>query len=475
MSAETTPEKTPPARAPRRWYRFSLRALLIVGPLLALGIGLGVKAWYPRYLEKRSVAAIEAKSGVVVRDKAQNIEAVEFITTGLTDKDLAGITPHLAVLPTLRTLVLYGNPITDDGLLPLEGVPQLTAVNLAGTKVTGKGIARLQDARPGLMVKLEPPLPKASRMAARKIYNHALLNVAVAPGGDKVLSGDAQGRLLFWDTATRSQVGFLKGHEDWAFSAVFHPEGKLLVTGGGDNVIRVWSWPDHRLTGTLRGHTGDVHCLAFTPDGETLVSTADDKTVRVWDWKKQEVRFVLEGHAGTIPGLAASPNSRTAASASRDDTIVLWDIERGVNLGTLRGHQGDVTSVSFDPSGRYLVSGSYDKTTRVWDVKQQTQGKVLSGHRDWVFQVRFSPDGRRIVSGGGDGLFCFDVPSGEVVWEAHDQKNVSGLAFTPDGTQVLASSADGTIAVRILATGELASMLRISPAALEQGGAEEAF
>jgi hypothetical protein len=40
---------------------------------------------------------------------------------------------------------------------------------------------------------------------------------------------------------------------------------------------------------------------------------------------------------------------------------------------------------------------------------------------------------------------------------------------------VLASSADGTVAVRMLASGELASMLRISPAALEHGDAEEAF
>ena len=475
MSDETTPEKSPPVKTPRRWYRFSLRALLIVGPLLALGIGMGVRAWYPRYLEKKAVAAIEAKSGVVVRDKAKNIEAVEFVTTGLTDKDLASLAPHLAVLPTLRTLVLYGNPITDDGLQPLEGVAQLTTVNLAGTKVTQKGIVRLQSACPGLVVTLEPPLPKASRMAARTIYNHALLNVAVAPRGDKVLSGDAQGRVLFWETATRSQAGFLRAHQDWAFSAVFHPDGKLLATGGGDNVVRLWSWPDRSLVGTLRGHTGDVHCLAFTPDGETLVSTADDMTVRVWDWKKRAVRFVLADHSGTIPGLAVSADGKTAASASRDDSIGLWDIERGVGLGFLRGHQGDVTSVAFDPSGRYLVSGSYDKTVRVWDVQKQTQTKILSGHQDWVFQARFSPDGKRVVSGGGDGLFCFDEASGEIVWQAQDQKNVSGLAFTRDDTQVLASSADGTVAMRLLTTGELVSMLRISPSALAQGDVESGF
>ena len=134
-----------------------------------------------------------------------------------------------------------------------------------------------------------------------------------------------------------------------------------------------------------------------------------------------------------------------------------------------------MTSVSFDPSGRHLVSGSYDKTVRVWDVQQQSQIKVISAHRDWVFQVRFAPDGKRVVSGAGDGLFCLEVSSGEHVWQAHDQKNVSGLAFTPDGAQVLASSADGTVAMRMLATGELTSMLRVSPSALAQGDAESAF
>ena len=79
------------------------------------------------------------------------------------------------------------------------------------------------------------------------------------------------------------------------------------------------------------------------------------------------------------------------------------------------------------------------------------------------------------ISGGGDGLFCWDAKSGELVWEAHEQKNVSGLAFTADGKQVLASSADGTVAVRQLGTGKLVGMLRISPSALAQGDAELAF
>jgi WD40 repeat protein len=449
--------------------------LLVAGPLLALAIGLGVKTWYPRYLEKRAVAAIENLSGVIVRDDAQQIQSVEFVVTGLTDKDLAGIAPHLAVLPTLRTLVLYGNPITDDGLIALEKVPQLTAVNLAGTKVTKKGIARLEEKNPSLVVSLKPPMPKASRMAARDIFDHALLNVAVVPGGDKILAGDAQGRVLFWEGAGKPQTGFLRAHQDWTFSAVFHPEGKLLATGGGDNAIRLWSWPDCRLVATLSGHTGDVHGLAFTPDGKLLVSTADDKTVRAWDVPGRVARFVLTGHDGTIPGLAGSADSRFAASASRDDTIRLWDLGRGECVGTLAGHRGDVTSVSFDPTGKFLASGSYDRTVRIWDLAKQKEVKVFSRHQDWVFSVRHSPTGNSVVSGGGDGLVCWDSESGEVLWEARDQKNVSGLTISADGKQVLSSSADGTVAMRKLDSGELIGMLRVSPAALARPAAEVTF
>jgi WD40 repeat protein len=79
------------------------------------------------------------------------------------------------------------------------------------------------------------------------------------------------------------------------------------------------------------------------------------------------------------------------------------------------------------------------------------------------------------VSGGGDGLVCWDSESGEVLWEARDQKNVSGLTISADGKQVLSSSADGTVAMRKLDSGELIGMLRVSPAALARPAAEVTF
>ena len=106
--------------------------------------------------QQRAVQTIQGLDGIVVysnqgykprewlksylpRDYALTVTKVRFDKAGIDDDGLAVI----ANLPELTSLNLEGTKITDKGLAHIEGLTELTVLNLGGTKLTDKGLAHL--------------------------------------------------------------------------------------------------------------------------------------------------------------------------------------------------------------------------------------------------------------------------------------------------------------------------------------------
>jgi WD40 repeat protein len=448
MPDDSAPQPTalPPRR--RSWGRFSLRTLLIVAPLLAVMLGVGFRWWYPRYLERRAVEEITKLGGAITTDALANKTIVELPGKGITDAELGRLVPHLRNLAKLTDLMLVSNKVSDEGLLLLADIPQLKHVYVADTLITDAGITKLQQLRPNLLVDRRNPHIKAMTLAARPIFKHAILRLALAPDKSEIIAGSGDGKLRVFDLATQEMVRSHVAHDEWAFAVVFHPSGKWLATGGGDNLIKLWSWPELVEVGRFVGHEDDVHGLSFTPNGRQLVSTSDDLTVRIWDVATRELLHRLEGHDDTIPGLAISPDGTLAATASRDKTIRLWSIVTGECVRTLEGHTDDVMAVAFHPSGRELASASYDQSVRLWNLdakRQPAPPRVLKAGSDWLFSVAYSPEGDALLVAAGDGVRSWDRESGRLLWRSAEQRNVSHAIWLDSG-EAATSSADASIA-----------------------------
>ena len=99
-----------------------------------------------------------------------------------------------------------------------------------------------------------------------------------------------------------------------------------------------------------------------------------------------------------------------------------------------------------DPSGEWLALASEHELV----VVNRASGEVLrswSEHREWPVCAAPSLDGRWVISGDQDGsLHQHRLDNGNLKrrWEAHSQA-VTGLCFAPLGNVLLSASADGTI------------------------------
>jgi WD40 repeat protein len=70
----------------------------------------------------------------------------------------------------------------------------------------------------------------------------------------------------------------------------------------------------------------------------------------------------------------------------------------------------------------------------------------LRGHQGFVTQIALSPDERRLVSASADNtLRLWDLASGESRILRGHTGPVSDVAFSADGQQIVSTSADGTV------------------------------
>jgi WD40 repeat protein len=220
------------------------------------------------------------------------------------------------------------------------------------------------------------------------------------------------------------------------------------------------------------GHTGSIISVSFSSDGKQILSASIDNTIKLWDIASgREIRsFYVDG----LSSASFSPDGRYILAGSwRDRPALLLDSVTGQIIRTFSDHFGPL---SFSPDGKMIISSRYiDRTYHVgmglikdipyWDSDEETYDwhwvdyhsivlwdtitgqeiKVFSEHKGEFTSFWFSPDMSQILSSSDDGtITLWDIASGQ---EIRSYTVPTGsYTFSPDGRQILIRHfRDGTI------------------------------
>jgi serine/threonine protein kinase/WD40 repeat protein len=264
----------------------------------------------------------------------------------------------------------------------------------------------------------------------------------------------------------------------------FSPDGSRFALVTPDGAIQLFDLHSQRALKRLPVEP-PCEVVRFQPHGDLLaVCSTPSADVRVIDVESGKVVKTFQ-HPREVLFVNWDPTGKLLACACSDFLGYIWDVESGERQVVLRGHQAELMGAYFSHTGPFLASVSWDQTTRLWDSRTGRplisadgellafsaddrrlafRGKSGSGADDVrVFEfargdecrtlqeverrekgpnhVDISPDNRLLVSCGPDGVWVWDIATGERAAVINDGRKSLGFnstaLFHPNGTSVL--------------------------------------
>jgi WD40 repeat protein len=342
-------------------------------------------------------------------------------------------------------------------------------------------------------------------------------SLAVSPDGTRVMTAAGGGSIKVWSigadgSLSEARAPSLPAHEGIAWSAEWSHDGSRLATADASGAVRIWSAADGQLVARL-AEPDVVRRVAFSPDDRFLLTAGMRGVVTLWsvgeDLARHVIRdlpgetgerffqrgpgqllfdatgerlfvagglrtdpnavsgFRLEGgapardvvfrHPTSAPrSLALSPDGRLLASAALEPQpeIIVWDITTGERRASVPDTGNLVRSLAFSPDGATLVSGAAGGEVRFWDVEAggAEVGEALE-LGPGVFGVAFTPDGSKLVASGDViTVWSFDQRSRRVRRLGTLKGRTGqplGLALSPDGRRLAEGSAGSKACARL--------------------------
>jgi WD40 repeat protein len=311
--------------------------------------------------------------------------------------------------------------------------------------------------------------------------------LAVDPrGGQRLVTGDLQGKLAWWDVSTLRKIKEkVAAHTPAVFVVRYRPDGGQCASAGPDGLVRLWS-----RRGAPRGNLAapqltqgkrpvPIFDLAYSPDGRQLAAGADDGCAYVWDTAS---RRLVHRFPAFEPGTSAKDRAATRLayvsgrclfSGSWDGSLRQWDTRTGhqtkhpgwSHRTTVAGNR-EVRALAVRPGGRELATAGADRAIAIWDIRLGKLVARLEGAAPPMTEKWFYPPQVSAFCADHHLLITADqLPSDAFLrsWDTrtlrerrtyadlpqrktfHNFHRVSALAIHPDGSRFVSPEPDGTL------------------------------
>ncbi|KAK4052015.1 hypothetical protein OIO90_004545 [Microbotryomycetes sp. JL221] len=288
-----------------------------------------------------------------------------------------------------------------------------------------------------------------------------------ADGGQLFVTGGLDKNVILYNRSTDKIVATLKGHKDKVTSVIASPtieDGipSFLVSGSVDKAVRLWSPSGSK---TVYGTSsvslgGEVTSVALHPSKSLVGAASSDGTWSIIDIASGKPVIAL---TGSLPADVAQGTSNTAfafhpdgaifAVGSSDSKIRIFDTVSGKCIASFEGHSQvggqAVSSLSFSENGYTLASSAIGSNQiKLWHLSKLTNSANIELPQGHVINVvKFDESAQFLAVGGTDVRVYQNKTWAELCKSEDNGAEVTGVAFTALGKEVLVAGIDRTVRV----------------------------
>jgi len=281
-------------------------------------------------------------------------------------------------------------------------------------------------------------------------------SVALVPGTRNVVTSAYDSAVGCFNLDT-GEVELLGYHDHLVNSITVNAEGTFAASCSSDYSICIWDLKKRNKLHSLKGHDDDVEDFAFV-DSETGVSASRDRRMIVWNLRTGTIRRTLEGHEKDVLAVAAQGDS--IYSAGDDKTLRVWNLDTGAELKVWGPFEDETDTCAIDPQHQRVILGCDDGCIRIFDISNGELIQIINGHNSGIKKVAVSPANGDILSAAYDqNIFIWDARTfaQKVCLEHKTSTWERSLTWSPDGSQVLGGTFDGTVLTWNPGDGKLVS------------------
>ena len=213
----------------------------------------------------------------------------------------------------------------------------------------------------------------------------------------------------------------------------FSPDGETIATAQANGSVRLFAVSAaDQLLAVLHPSPTATEDVAFSPDGRFVAAADNNRMTRIWE---RSGRMVWSVPSGAGPRASFSPDSELLAVAGSTGTAV-WPIMS--RHPTLR-FPGASSEATFSPDGMLLAIAERNGDVSVRRISDgQVVEELTSGRRGALRRIAFSPDGSRLLALSSDGIArIWNLDEQRVVLRLGSRgSRVSDAAFSPDGGEL---------------------------------------
>jgi hypothetical protein len=167
-----------------------------------------------------------------------------------------------------------------------------------------------------------------SVIATIKKHTDWLMSMAFSPDGVLLATGDRNGGLYVWESATGNEFYNLKGHEKAITSVSWRPDSNVLASASEDGGVRLWEMNGGTQVKTWPGHSSGVLCVSYGTDGSLITSGRTGK-IRVWNGDGSQKReLVVADPTVLVTQCGLTPDGKRLFTGDLLGNAYFWDIAK---------------------------------------------------------------------------------------------------------------------------------------------------